>query len=126
MEAMQALLKAEQEKTALPQLKAGLARQEANRMRDYVVAICQLICPCRGVVTVAVDAQLIISQARPFERLHGRPEKSDDPEVAEREVEMRYHLVYNRLPKTTACALIMVHLKPGFKSLEGASKTALG
>ena len=39
MEAMQALLKAEQEKTALAQLEAGLARQEASRMQDYVVAI---------------------------------------------------------------------------------------
>ena len=34
MDAMHALLKAEQEKTALAQREAELARQEASRMRD--------------------------------------------------------------------------------------------
>ncbi|KAI0239682.1 hypothetical protein LSAT2_009581 [Lamellibrachia satsuma] len=36
MEAMHALLKAEQEKTALAQREAELARQEASRMRDEI------------------------------------------------------------------------------------------
>ena len=64
----------------------------------------------------AVDAQqpqqpLIISQAHRFERLRGQPEKSGHPEVAEWVADMRYHLACNRMPNTTAGALIMEHLK---------------
>ena len=74
MEAMHALLKAEQ-KTALAQREAELARQEASLMRDEMVAI-----PAepsgQGSSVAAVDAQqpqqpLIISQARCFGALCG-------------------------------------------------------
>ena len=115
MEAMHALLKAEQEKTALAQREAELARQEASRMRDEIVAI-----PAEpsgsGSSAAAVNAQqpqqpLIILQACRFEHLREWPKKSGDPEVAEWVADMRYHLACNRMPKTTACALIMEHLK---------------
>ena len=112
---MHALLKAEQEKTALAQREAELARQEASRMRDEMVTI-----PAEpsvsGSSAAAVDAQqpqqpLIIKKARRFERLRGRPGKSGDLEVAELVADLRYHLACSCMPKTTACALIMEHLK---------------
>ena len=98
-----------------PQNLVNSRTETASRMRDEMVAI-----PAgpseSSSSAAAVDAQqpqqpLIISQARRFERLRGRPEKSGDPEVAEWVADMRYHLACNRMPKTTACALIMEHLK---------------
>ena len=54
---------------------------------------------------------LIVTQARRFERLRGRPESTGDPDVAEWVADMRYHIACNRMPKMAACALIMEYLK---------------
>ena len=107
MEAMHALLKAEQEKSAFAQREAELARQEVDRMREKMLRD-----PFGPESSGAENQQpLIVTQARRFERLRGRPEKTGDPEVAEWVADMRYHIACNRMPKMAACALIMEHLK---------------
>ena len=70
---MLALLKAEQEKTVLVQREAELARQEAGRMWEEMIAIPAEQSESES-SAAAVDAQQlpIISQARRFERLRGR------------------------------------------------------
>jgi hypothetical protein len=112
MEAMHAMLKAEQEKTALAQREAELARQEAGRLRGEMVTL-PTEPSVSGSSTAGINTQqsVVVTQGRRFERLRGRPERAGDPDVAEWVADMRYHLAGNQMSKMAACALIMEHLR---------------
>ena len=109
MEAMHALLKAEQEKSAFAQREAELARQEVDRMREKMLR--DPFGPESSGAEAENQQPLFVTHARRFERLRGRPEKTGDPDVAEWVAGMRYHIACNRMPKMAACALIMENLK---------------
>ena len=78
MEAMHALLKAEQEKSAIAQREAELARQEVDRMRQEMQ--CDPFGPGSSGAVAENQQPLIVTQARRFERLRGRPESTGDPD----------------------------------------------
>ena len=57
-----------------------------------------------GSSRAGIDTQqsLVVTQARRFEWLHGRPERASDPDVAEWVADMRYHLACNQMSKMAA------------------------